>query len=99
MANRAIHEHDDHPDFKFVVKVKRPNDEDFFRATGIDTAFEEHALIYMDDAVALTLFEHCYAMWLLGDGSFLGGCLWDKECWLTIESLRAIDDARSERRK
>lgn len=53
------HEHGDHPDYKFPVVVQGGGEASV------------HALIYVDDTVALTINEHSYALWHLSDGSFL----------------------------
>lgn len=85
------HEHGDHPDYKFPVEVeyvgpveqsdfydyemvcgtKAPDDEAIRKYRR-----ETHALIYTDGTIALTMYEHCYAMWHLSDGHWLGGQLW-----------------------
>lgn len=67
------HVHDNHPDYKFPVDVE-----------GIETNPkhvtypQSHALIYTDGVVALTLYECCYFMWTVDDGSPLGGVLQKK---------------------
>ncbi len=39
---------------------------------------EEHALIYTDGSIAITIYETCKAIWNLRDGTCLGGHLWEK---------------------
>lgn len=62
---------------------------------------QEHALIYTDGSVAITLYECCYAMWYLRDGKFGGGSLWDIGQWtLEPESVEKIKElAREQRRR
>lgn len=81
----------DHPDYKFPVAVEFCGDitnamwVDFLNMTGRHPVDDDevrmihgetHALIYSDEAVALTTHENCYAMWYLSDGSLGGGSLW-----------------------
>lgn len=89
------HEHGDHPDYKFLVEVEfigeRPADlpewDDSYRN-------ETHALIYTDGHIALTLYEHNYAMWGW-DGTLLLGNYWKKGEWrLTDESITKIGALR-----
>lgn len=82
------HEHGDHPDYKFPVVVKFIG-----KREGDDYAddFEEHALIYTDGCVAITLYEYCYAMWYLGNGELAAGRLWNKGDW-KLEELEKIRD-------
>jgi hypothetical protein len=55
---------------------------------------ESHALIYTDGHIAVTLYEHCYAMWRVSDGTIAGGSLWNKGEWrLTPESVTRIQKA------
>lgn len=103
------HEHADHPDYKFPVNVDYvgevdDNDRDCF--SGFLDKCEEvtddkirgmmgerHALIYTDGTMALTMYEYCYALWYLKDGSCEGGALWIKhrDDWrLNEESRKAI---------
>lgn len=57
---------------------------------------QQHDLIYTDGDVALTLYEHCYAMWYLSDGSLGGGSLWLKGDWrltrASIDKIRETTD-------
>ena len=87
-GNMYEHEHGDHPDYKFPVKVEYigpiGEDEihDYTMMTGKEPSDEEairrffsqtHALIYTDGTVAVTLYEARYAMWLVNSGKYLGG--------------------------
>ncbi len=85
-------EHGDHPDYKFPVDVyfggKRPEviPEDEFYINE-----EQHAFIYTDGNIAVTMNECCYYMWRLSDGS----CLFNpfqKEWILKEESLKKIKE-------
>mgnify|MGYP003517555398 FL=1 len=97
------HEHADHPDYKFPVAVEyigSPDRHMWHTAKGIapmtaDEAYadahETHALIYTDGYVAVTMHEHCYAMWYLHDGELARGSLWIKGEWrLTREAVERI---------
>jgi len=100
------HEHGDHPDYKFPVGTvycgpkedephfvdsegKRCSDEEMNQSL----LFEEHALIYCDGCVAVTMYECCYAMWYVSTGLNAGGSLWKPGYW------RLSDLALSEIRK
>ena len=87
-GNMYEHEHGDHPDYKFPVQVEYigpvGEDEihDYTMMTGKEPPDEEsvrrlngqtHALIYTDGTIAVTLYESCYAMWLVQSGKNLGG--------------------------
>lgn len=93
------HEHADHPSYKFPVEVaycgpEPPADLDEI-SKACDFGSQSHALIFSDGAIALTLYECCYAMWRLSDGSFMGAAsvLWKKGEWkLTPEALAEIHD-------
>ncbi len=75
----------DHPTYRFPVTVEGPNHE------GDHPEYPQtHALIYADASMALTLYECCYAMWSLGDGSALGGSIQDDDAKLSAESLAKI---------
>jgi hypothetical protein len=52
---------------------------------------ETHALIYTDGCIAVTVYEHCYAMWSLKSGCLSAGSLWKKGEWsLSEASLKDI---------
>ncbi len=82
------HEHGDHPDYQFPVTVTyvlpRPELPEW------DHSYEpqDHALIYSDGSIALTMYECCYTLWHLRDGSYIGG--FSKDYRLTEESLEKI---------
>ena len=91
------HEHADHPDYKYPVKVefmgKRP---DFTDVPPDLLSIEmgqyqphDEALIYFDDSIAVTLYECCYTMWFR-DGKFLHGAAWNKDWALVEESRKKI---------
>lgn len=97
------HEHADHRDYKFPVVAEyigNPDRHMWHTSEGLvpmsaDEAYadahETHALIYTDGYVAVTMHEHCYAMWYLHDGAFAGGSLWNKGEWrLTREAVERI---------
>lgn len=79
------HEHGDHPDYKFPVTVVWG---------GNDRETETHALIYNDRTIAVTMYECCYYMWLLRDGTLLHGpswiAGWEDKCRLNDESVAQI---------
>lgn len=57
------HEHGDHPDYKFPVEILfRPSPSQPPRRANPP---EEHALIYSDGCIAVTLYECEYYMWHL----------------------------------
>lgn len=87
------HEHGDHPDYKFPVVIEYvgpigPEDADDYRnccgedapdvAKVRDFKRETHALIYTDGSIAVTMYECCYSLWSLRDGSLLAEHLWYK---------------------
>jgi hypothetical protein len=100
------HEHGDHPHYKFPVTIEYVGDlkgasdprldiELYGRVLNDvearDMMGQTHALIYSDGCIALTLYEHCYAMWYLRDGLIAGGSLWQKDNWkLTQASIDKI---------
>ena len=92
-GNMYEHEHGDHPDYKFPVTIefigKKPEDLPEWDHSYSD---ETHALIYCDGWVAITMYEHCYAMWYLHRNEFGGGSLWGKkgEYRIKQESLDKI---------
>ncbi len=79
-------EHGDHPDYKFPVEAK------FIGKDNPDNlTTETYALIYTDGYIAITLYEFCYAMWYLSDGSAGGGSLGEVGNWqLTPDSVEKI---------
>lgn len=89
------HEHADHPDYKFPVDceyIGPHTDRDEMETR------QQHALIYCDDYVAVTVFAHCYCFWHTKasgwdhePGLVAGGSLWKLKEWrLTTESLERI---------
>ena len=89
------HEHADHPGYMFPVEVRfvgelpdewrqyhvamhgrELTDEEFRDSEG-----QTHALVFLDGCVALTMYECCYALWRLDDGSLLHGSLWRADRW------------------
>lgn len=108
-GNMYEHEHGDHPDYKYPVTVMYKGDitDDmrhdynlFTRKEGSDDEIrsfssETHALIYKDNAIAITLYECCYAMWYLKDGSLGGGSLWGIDNWqLDLSNPRLLGRGR-----
>ena len=98
------HEHGDHVDYKFPVDVEFVGDLDSHRDDEYFTALygkplndeetrdalgQTHALIYTDGAIALTLYECCYCVFILDSGHCKDtGTLWKRGDWkLTDESL------------
>lgn len=91
-----------HPDYKFSVTVEYvgPDPIGFFvDGNGNLTPMppdmaeamnrQEHDVIYTDGSIAITLYEHCYAMWYLRDGSFGGGSLWCKDWRLRLDEFKS----------
>ena len=86
-------EHGDHPTYMFPVDVEYLGTE-LFESPENELAIygrqlkddeerrhclgEEHALIYTDGSIAVTLYECTYAMWHLEKGDFVGGHLHGK---------------------
>ena len=100
-----IHEHSNHPDFKFVIKAISYDESDksindcYNPEDGAN--FEYHALIYTDGSIAVSLYECCYAVWNLyahrrGDKTYVAGTvrvgsLWSDMAWhLNAQSLENI---------
>jgi len=91
------HEHGDHPDYVFPVKVEYVGDdaEEQFSCIGADgekadmgpgwiesQRIETHALIYTDGTIAVTMYECCYAMWSVDrSGELIGGSMWKQKDW------------------
>jgi hypothetical protein len=104
------HEHADHPDYKFPVNVDYigkivtediTEHEECFGNKADEARVREfrgetHALIYSDGYVAVTTYEHCYAMWHLRNGMLAGGSLWKMGEWKlskeSSEKIRALHD-------
>lgn len=85
------HEHGDHHDYKFPVEVEFTGVRPILPDWDGSYTIENHALIYTDGWIVLTLYECSYAMWELGAGMFTGGDIWKKGEWrLTDESLVKI---------
>lgn len=101
------HEHGDHPDYKFPVTIEYCGSEENtpYWSDGLgnktdapELQQETHALIYSDGAVAITMYECCYAMWYLYRNEFGGGSLWKKGEWrLTQDSLLKIRNLHPEK--
>jgi hypothetical protein len=96
-------EHADHPDYKFPVEVVYAGEEPidtFIDGDGnvVDVGPEimeslrhqDHALVYFDRCVAVTIYECCYAFWYLADNQVAGGSLWKKGDWKLAQS--ALDE-------
>jgi len=111
--NMWEHEHGDHPDYKFPVEIDYigpvdARDHEEYKiccgeAAADDSAIrkfrgETHALIYSDEAIALTIYEMCYSLWSLKDGALLREHLWYKkgEQKLSDASIRMILAGRYE---
>lgn len=96
------HEHADHADYKFPVDIEyvgvvdddymidfemlsgRMGSEDEVRRSLMET----HALVYANDNVAVTMFEHCYAFWYTKSNKLVYGTLWKPNNWrLSEDSL------------
>ena len=90
------HEHGDHPDYRFPVTVKyighrQPIDRD-------DCSYcdQDHALIYTDGCIALTLYECTYGIFSVETGESLAGHMWKRGDWqLTEGSLEEVRKLRS----
>jgi len=87
-------EHGDHRDYKFPVVTEYigpppPPPEEQEPGILYENHPETHALIYTDGCVAITLYECCYAMWHVKDGSLGGGALWKKGEWKLSETAIA----------
>jgi hypothetical protein len=86
------HEHADHLTYKFpvVAEYVEPPPPDL-PAWDDSYAPATLALIYTDGVVALTLYEHCYDLWLLDDGRQLSGEPWFRDGWrLSRESRERV---------
>lgn len=100
------HEHGDHPDYMFPVEVEYVGNR--FEPKEVQLVIygkvlvgdelqhsrdQEHALIYTDSGIAVTLYESCYATWLLGVGQLVGGSLWQRGEWfLSKASVEKITE-------
>ena len=82
----------DHPDYRFpvIAEYKGP-------PMGDDPCHEygpeQLTVLYSDGYVVLALFEHCYTIWHLPKGSFLGGFRFDKHWKIREEDLVKIREA------
>jgi hypothetical protein len=79
------HEHGDHPDYQFPVKVESPQ------------GMQVHALLYTDGYVALTIFESSYALWNIRTGKLVEGSLWKDEEW-RLTSVECTGERVSKKR-
>lgn len=105
------HEHADHPHYKFPIDVDYvgdidPSDKDAyagFLKEGEEVTDnkirkmlgERHALLYADECVAISIYEHCYAMWDVKTGACEGGSLWIKRRldWkLSDDAMKKINE-------
>ena len=90
------HEHGDHPDYKFPVDIQwhGPPEEVIDRNDDGSVMFDDsertHALLFADDAIALTLYECNYTLWRLVDGTLHGGPYHEGPWRLSEESLTKI---------
>ncbi len=50
---------------------------------------QNHALLYTDGHVAVTIYECSYAMWYLNSGKIAGGSLWKKDEWKLSDESRS----------
>jgi hypothetical protein len=82
------HEHGDHPDYYFPIEVECTEIEEAVDDYG--DSRQSHALIYTDGYVAITIYEHCYAMWLVDTGLCIGGSLWKNHIWKITEASRIL---------
>lgn len=106
------HEHGDHPDYKFPVEIEfigpvdETDREEYKRFCGVEATDdnvrayrgETHALIYNDSSIAITMYECCYSMWYLRDGTLANEHLWYKktEHILSQKSVQMIKAGRYE---
>jgi len=108
------HEHGDHSDYKFPVKIeyvgnKFPTEEEQHLEKGRLYTPEEmkayncetHAFIYSDGYVAVTVSECCYAMWNLHTGECMGGStFWTKQTYkLTQDSVDKLNEFTKDMRR
>jgi hypothetical protein len=123
------HEHGDHPDYIFPVEVEYvgpKTDERYQLTNGLGetemmddgwkylTDHEEHALLYANCSIAVTVYETCSAAWELSPfskfkdgkktepvkGLCLGGHLWEPKTWkITQASLDKIAKYLEEKRE
>ena len=85
------HEHGDHPDYVFPVDVDFVGEIDdgdreeyreiFDKVSPTDENIrvykgEDHALIYTDGSIAVTIYECCYYLWIVRDGTCRGAPEW-----------------------
>lgn len=104
------HEHGDHPDYKFPLTVRYVGDkpeEEFAVIDGLGNHVDmgpewnearrtrEVALIYVDQRIALTMYERCYQLWSLSDGHAVrtgdpGSDLFNRKWRVTDESLEKV---------
>lgn len=78
--------HGDHPNYIFPVEIEYIGDRAELSEWDADS--QEHALIYTDGFVALTLYECCYALWAVLNGRLIGGKLWSPKEWRLTEASR-----------
>ncbi len=74
------HPHADDPNYLFPVEVDGPS----------PYHPNLHALIYANDFAAVTLYEHCYFLWSVRDGTPNGGSIQSTEERLSPAAIAAI---------
>ena len=89
--------HAEHLTYLFSVRAMcvAPNAEDW----GEYGQIEDHAVIYTDGRIALTLYEYCYAMFSLPDGYVMRGDLHKENTFrLTSAALERLDSFNKARK-
>lgn len=59
------HEHADHSDYIMPIMVTMANKDEYEKTYNEKWYDEEHALIYTDGFIIVTLYEYCYDMFLI----------------------------------
>lgn len=107
------HEHGNHPDYKcpvdilYVGPIGAGQISDFENVCGRpgtdsevrDFFGETHALIYTDGSIALTMYEYCYSLWHLKDGSCMYTWHGAPSDWkLDLEALEKMCESMSQQK-
>lgn len=86
-------EHGDHMDYKFPITVEYVGPDMQSPYPDMEYGDNSHAVIYSDGCIILTMYEHCYCLWALRDGHFVGGFGYNKHWRVKEESLVKVREA------
>ncbi len=84
------HEHANHPDYKFLVEVEYVGPPHDLPEWDDSYGNQDHALIYTDECIAVTMYECTYGLWSLRDGQILAGNMWKPTHWKLTDRSRGL---------